>query len=89
MLVKNNLLTGATLALVLAMVGSTNMSGAQEAAGPTPSASAVRHGAAYGGWGFDDSGVDPKSNPGDSFFDFASGRWDARTIPLRRVRRSL
>jgi putative endopeptidase len=80
MLVKNNLLTGATLALVLAMAGSTNMSGAQEAAGPTPSASAVRHGAAYGGWGFDDSGVDPKSNPGDSFFDFASGRWDARTV---------
>jgi putative endopeptidase len=97
MLVKNNLLTGATLALVLAMAGSTNMSGAQQAAEPTPSApapmtsqsvdqsvgmpaSTAHHGAAYGVWGFDDSGVDPKSNPGDSFFDFASGRWDARTV---------
>jgi putative endopeptidase len=104
MLVKNNLLTGATLALVVAMAGSPNTSGAQEAAEPTPSvpapmasqsvdqsaamlASAVRRSAAYGPWGFDDSGVDPKSNPGDSFFDFASGMWHARTgIPADKFR---
>jgi putative endopeptidase len=104
MLVKNNLLTGATLALVVAMAGSPNTSGAQEAAEPTPSvpapmasrsvdqsagmlASAVHRSAAYGPWGFDDSGVDPKSNPGDSFFDFASGMWHARTgIPADKFR---
>jgi putative endopeptidase len=103
MLVKNNLLTGATLALVVAMAGSPNTSGAQEAAEPTPSVpapmasqsvdqsaamlSAVRRSAAYGPWGFDDSGVDPKSNPGDSFFDFASGMWHARTgIPADKFR---
>jgi putative endopeptidase len=91
--VKNNPPTVATLALFLAMAGSTNMSCAQEppnAPAPTASrsvdqsagnpVSAVHHGAAYGRWGFDDSGVDPKANPGDSFFDFASGRWDARTV---------
>jgi putative endopeptidase len=104
MLVKNNLLTGATLALVVAMVGSPNTSGAQEAARPAPRvpapvasrsvdqsagmpASAEHRSAAYGAWGFDDSGVDPKSNPGDSFFDFASGIWHARTgIPADKFR---
>jgi putative endopeptidase len=55
----------------------TSQSVDQSAGNP---ASAVRHGAAYGRWGFDDSGVDLKANPGDSFFDFASGRWDARTV---------
>jgi putative endopeptidase len=49
--------------------------------------SAVGRGAAYGRWGFDDSGVDPKANPGDSFYDFASGMWDARAvIPADRFR---
>jgi hypothetical protein len=43
-------------------------------------ASAVGRGAAYGRWGFDDSGVDLKANPGDSFYDFASGLWDARAV---------
>jgi putative endopeptidase len=94
MLVKN-LLTGATLALGLAIAGNTNMSGAQQPAEPVAPAgmaaksvdqsagnpaSAPHPGAAYGRWGFDDSGVDPKANPGDSFFDFASGMWHARTV---------
>src|SRR5271168_1141832 len=94
---KTNLLTGTTLALALALAGSTNMSGAQEPAVPAPNApapmasqsvdqpagnpvAAVGDGAAYGRWGFDDSGVDAKANPGDSFYDFASGLWDARTV---------
>ncbi len=55
----------------------TSQSVDQSAGNP---ASAMRSGAAYGRWGFDDSGVDLKANPGDSFFDFASGRWDARTV---------
>src|ERR1700728_241355 len=41
---------------------------------------AAQHGVAQGRWGFDDSGVDPKANPGDSFFDFANGTWHARAV---------
>jgi putative endopeptidase len=40
----------------------------------------AQHGVAQGRWGFDDSGVDPKANPGDSFFDFANGTWHARAV---------
>src|SRR5580704_2116767 len=93
--VKNNLPMVAALALVLDVSGNAIALGGPEAAEPAPSApalvtsqsvdqsaaaSAMGRGAAYGRWGFDDSGVDPKANPGDSFFDFASGRWDARTV---------
>jgi predicted metalloendopeptidase len=52
---------------------STNPSGRIAAAAPQPEP-------AYGRWGFDDSGVDPKVSPGDSFYDFASGKWDATTV---------
>ncbi|HWE47759.1 MAG TPA: M13-type metalloendopeptidase [Caulobacteraceae bacterium] len=34
----------------------------------------------YGPWGFDESGVDPKAKPGDSFFDYANGAWYAKTV---------
>jgi putative endopeptidase len=34
----------------------------------------------YGPWGFDISGANPQARPGDSFFDYASGTWDARSI---------
>ncbi len=70
MSLKSNLLAGVALALVLATAG---------AAAEIP-VLASRHDAAYGRWGFDDSGVDPQANPGDSFFDFANGAWDARTV---------
>src|SRR5260221_6733908 len=77
MSLKSNLLAGVALALVLATAG---------AAAEIP-VLASRHDAAYGRWGFDDSGVDPKANPGDSFFDFANGAWDARTeIPADKSR---
>src|SRR5215467_7097731 len=33
-----------------------------------------------GNWGFDLSGMDREAKPGDSFFDFASGAWDARSV---------
>ncbi len=41
----------------------------------------------YGAWGFDISGVDVAAKPGDSFFDYANGAWDARTaIPADKPR---
>ena len=41
----------------------------------------------YGAWGFDISGVDMIAKPGDSFFDYANGAWDARTaIPADKPR---
>ena len=33
-----------------------------------------------GSWGFDLSGMDREARAGDSFFDFASGAWDARSV---------
>src|SRR4029077_9479002 len=33
-----------------------------------------------GAWGFDISGIDPQAKPGNSFFDYANGGWDARTV---------
>jgi putative endopeptidase len=55
------------LALALAALAGT----------PTPGTSEPR--AAYGRWGFDDSGIDAAVRPGDSFFDYANGAWAART----------
>jgi putative endopeptidase len=41
----------------------------------------------YGVWGFDKSGMDPSVKPGDDFFQFANGKWAARTeIPSDRTR---
>jgi putative endopeptidase len=41
----------------------------------------------YGTWGFDVSGVDRSVKPGDDFYKFANGLWDAKTeIPADRVR---
>jgi putative endopeptidase len=41
----------------------------------------------YGTWGFDASGMDPSVKPGDDFYQYANGKWDARTeIPADRVR---
>jgi putative endopeptidase len=65
-LVTYNMLKGAALSIAL-VIASCGFSQAQEHA-------------AYGGWGFDGSGIDPGVNPGDSFFDFANGAWDARTV---------
>ena len=101
MLLKGNLLAGAALTLMLAIVGGINISRSQEPLRPAPniaarpnfigqeagSPAASPHGTAYGRWGFDESGVDPQSHPGDSFFDFANGAWDARTaIPADKSR---
>ena len=41
----------------------------------------------YGTWGFDVSGMDRSVKPGDDFFKFANGAWEARTeIPSDRTR---
>ncbi|WP_297514580.1 M13 family metallopeptidase [uncultured Caulobacter sp.] len=41
----------------------------------------------YGTWGFDISGMDTTVKPGDDFYKFANGAWDARTvIPSDRAR---
>jgi putative endopeptidase len=41
----------------------------------------------FGSWGFDLSGMARGARPGNSFFDYANGAWDARTvIPPDKVR---
>jgi len=41
----------------------------------------------YGTWGFDLSGMDTTAKPGDDFYKFANGAWDAKTqIPSDRTR---
>jgi putative endopeptidase len=41
----------------------------------------------YGAWGFDLSGMDTSAKPGEDFYKFANGAWDAKTvIPSDRVR---
>jgi len=77
MLVKNRLFAYAALAVAVVIgVGRAEQSAGQPAAVPQ-----------LGAWGFDLTGVDPKAKPGDSFFDYANGAWDARTaIPPDRAR---
>src|SRR5262249_55991928 len=78
MLVKNKLLTYAGLAVAVAMGGAfADRSMGQPTAAPQISAQIS---AQIGPWGFDLTGVDPKAKPGDSFFDYANGAWDARTV---------
>lgn len=41
----------------------------------------------YGTWGFDLTGMDVSVKPGDDFYKFANGAWDAKTeIPADRTR---
>ncbi len=69
MLVKTRLFMFGALAMALAGVAHVDRSAGQSAAAPQ-----------IGPWGFDVSGVDAKAKPGDSFFDYANGAWDARTV---------
>lgn len=58
-------------------------------AAPTAAASAdpAARGERMGPWGFDMSGRDAATKPGDDFFQWANGGWNARTaIPSDRVR---
>jgi len=64
------------LATALACAVHVDRSAGQSAAAPQ-----------IGPWGFDVSGVNSKAKPGDSFFDYANGGWDARTvIPADKAR---
>jgi endothelin-converting enzyme/putative endopeptidase len=47
------------------------------AAAPSPAAE-VTH-PRYGAWGYDSTAMDPTVRPGDDFFAYVNGRWDART----------
>ena len=76
MLVKTRLFMFGALAMALAGAAHVDRSAGQSAAAPQISP-----------WGFDVSGVDAKAKPGDSFFDYANGAWDARTvIPADKAR---
>ena len=77
MLMKNRLFACAALVATLAFAG-----------GPSaPSLAQPAEQPQFIPWGFDLSGVDPKAKPGDSFYDYANGTWDARTeIPPDKVR---
>ena len=91
---KFKLFTNATLAATLALAGdAASISKARDSSEPSssvvaPFASTSADRAAeriavapqYGAWGFDISGLEPRAKPGDSFFDYANGVWDARTI---------
>src|SRR5262245_17258120 len=75
--VTTKLLSRVAMAATFAIVcGLAHPASAQPTGTPT-----------FAPWGFDLSGVDPKAKPGDSFFDYANGAWDARTeIPPDKVR---
>jgi putative endopeptidase len=79
---KRTLYTGTALAVMLVVASITGLSRAQAPAGAAspPVVAAAARAPAFGRWGFDETGVDPKANPGDSFFDYADGAWDARTV---------
>jgi putative endopeptidase len=75
-----------TSLLAAAMLTATLATGAFVSNAHEPG-EAAQTSAAFGRWGFDDSGIDPAVNPGDSFFDYANGAWAGRTaIPADRTR---
>src|SRR5215813_13978804 len=61
-------MTKTTLALAVALALAAASARAQE---PAP--------LKYGAWGFDLSGRDPATKPGDDFFRYANGAWLDRT----------
>jgi putative endopeptidase len=66
------------LAATLAMAGGNASHSQWQSSGAAPQ---------LGAWGFDASGVDAKAIPGDSFYGYANGDWDARTsIPADKSR---
>jgi putative endopeptidase len=80
---RNLLLSAATLALSAAAPFAAQAADAP--APPLDPASLVSP--KYGTWGFDETGVDRGAKPGDNFYEYANGAWDARTqIPADRTR---
>jgi putative endopeptidase len=90
------LVTRRTFATTLALAGAAGLALASRdsvsftkvvARFAVPSARAAENAPEYAPWGFDLTGLDRKVKPGDSFYDFANGLWDARTeIPSDKSR---
>ena len=65
----------APVAAAMALILAAGLMSNAAAAGPVT-----------GAWGFDKTGMDPSVRPGDDFFKYANGGWDARTaIPADRT----
>jgi putative endopeptidase len=80
-----SLLLGAVAASALLTVSFA--ANAQSVAAPTTTPEAKLVAQKMGEWGFDLSGRDMVTKPGDDFFKFANGTWDQRTaIPADRAR---
>jgi putative endopeptidase len=82
---KSMLLGAAAIAALLTATAHAESAPAAPvaAAAATPNLTAAK----MGSWGFDLSGRDTAKTPGDNFYDFANGLWDARTeIPADRAR---
>jgi predicted metalloendopeptidase len=66
------------LAATLAIAGGSAGRSQSESASSAPR---------LGPWGFEVTGIDAKAIPGDSFYDYANGAWDATTpIPADKSR---
>ena len=64
--------------LTLALLSAAVATSAAAADAPKPR---------YGDWGFDAAGMDAKARPGDGFWRYANGGWDAATaIPADKTR---
>jgi len=66
--------------IYLALAGTLSLALAIGVAHVDPSAGQTATKPQIGGWGFDISGIDRQAKPGDSFYDYANGAWDARTV---------
>jgi hypothetical protein len=78
------------LAAALLLAGTAVSLGQLRLASEAASADQPTTGAAasqmhFGAWGFDVTGLDAKAKPGDSFYEYANGLWDARTRPCGRI----
>jgi putative endopeptidase len=95
---RNRLLSAAAVAAIALAAGAglaapkpaahkTAAAAAAAAPKDTPVPAAALVSPKYGTWGFDASGMDTAVKPGDDFYEYANGKWDARTeIPPDRVR---
>jgi putative endopeptidase len=79
---RNHLLSAAAIAALTLAAGAgdaATKAAAKPAAKANAEAAASLASPKYGTWGFDASGIDPAVKPGDDFFKWANGKWDART----------
>ncbi|MDB5722647.1 MAG: family peptidase, partial [Alphaproteobacteria bacterium] len=79
-MIKHIVLCG-TAGFALAAANIPTSSDAQTAARSTAAETVAKGKPEFGAWGVDLAGMDPKVNPGDSFYDYVNGNWD-RTNPI-------